>query len=113
MLRFRVKNKSNHYNIKNLSIEALTNQRKSKGEHRHDPAESPIRCWCTTGSNCWCSFGGCTSLTHDGTGWTNQEISRHKNLEKHLIMTLKEVRRRQSLLKKHKIQLMKRSSKRK
>lgn len=99
--------------IKNLRIEALPKQVKSKGEHRHIPLDSPNPCWCTTGSTCWCTCGGCTSLTHDGTGWTNQEISRHKNLEKHLIMTLKEVRRRQSLLKKHKIQLMKRSSKRK
>jgi hypothetical protein len=88
------------YIIKNLIIDVLPKPVKGKGERDYIPESkaSPRPCW-TTSSTCWCTCGGCSSLTHPGV-FSVTKLSRHKNIETALLEGLAEVRRRQRLLQK-------------
>jgi hypothetical protein len=91
------------YVIKNLVVEVLPKNIKGKGEGKSlkaMPAGSPSPCWCTPEHpTCWCTCGGCSSLTHGGVvAGKREQLSKLKNLEKELLAGVKELRRRQKVV---------------
>jgi hypothetical protein len=100
------------YIVNDLIIDVLPQPVKRKGEDLKNLGDSPMPCACTQHHpTCWCTCGGCTTLTHPFSADFTAKISKFKDLEKKLIQGIKEVRRRQALLKAVKLQLKKKASK--
>jgi hypothetical protein len=100
------------YIVNDLIIDVLPRSAKRKGERVKISADSPMPCACTPQHpTCWCTCGGCTTLTHPSTADFAAKISKFKDLEKKLVQGIKEVRRRQAMLKAAKSRLKKKTSK--
>lgn len=99
------------YLVKDLIVEGLPRPARGKGERNYIPKGSPRPCW-TTESTCWCTCSGCTTLTHPTAANYAAKISRYKNLETRLLQAIKELRRRQSLLRMEGARMRRKSVKR-